>query len=237
VQRNKAIVGQNAFAHEAGIHQHGVLQNRLTYEIMKPEDVGFSKSNLVLGKHSGRHAFRERLSELGYQFEKDVVDRMFQSFKKLADRKKEIHDADLEALVEGRVQDFARSWDIEDLHVSTGTSTLSTATICLRHAENGKIREAACGIGPVEAVFNAVERATGTDLRLKDYQIRGMTSGRDAEGEVSVEVEYAGRRLRSRAVSRDIIEASAHAFLRVVNRIAVNASQRKEEVVGVTASR
>jgi 2-isopropylmalate synthase len=236
VQRNKAIVGQNAFAHEAGIHQHGVLQNRLTYEIMKPEDVGFSKSNLVLGKHSGRHAFRERLSELGYQFEKDTLNRMFESFKKLADKKKEIHDADLEALIEGRVQDFTRSWDIEDLHVSTGTRTLTTATICLRHEEGGEIQEAACGIGPVEAVFNAIERATRTELLLKDYQIRGMTSGRDAEGEVSVEVEHEGRRLRSRAVSRDIIEASAHAFLKVINRIAVNAPQKKE-VVAVAAGR
>jgi 2-isopropylmalate synthase len=150
--------------------------------------------------------------------------------------------ADLEALIEGRVQDFTRTWDIEDLHVSTGTSTLTTATICLRHTEGGEVQEAACGIGPVEAVFNAMERATGTELLLKDHQIRGMTSGRDAEGEVSVEVEHEGRRLRSRAVSRDIIEASAHAVLKVINRIAVNAPQKagkapRKEVVEVTASR
>jgi 2-isopropylmalate synthase len=236
VQRNKAIVGQNAFAHEAGIHQHGVLQNRLTYEIMRPEDVGVSKNNLVLGKHSGRHAFRERLSELGHQLEKDALNRMFESFKKLADKKKEIHDADLEALVEGRAHDAPRTWEIEDLHVSTGTSTLTTATICLQHIDGSKTHEAACGIGPVEAVFNAIERITEIELRLRDYQIRGMTSGRDAEGEVSVEVEHKGRRLRSRAVSRDIIDASAQALLKVVNRIAVNAPQRKE-VVEVAASR
>jgi 2-isopropylmalate synthase len=134
------------------------------------------------------------------------------------------------------VQDFTPSWDIEDLHVSTGTSTLTTATVCLQHANNGTVQEAACGIGPVEAVFNAIERATGTELILKDYQIRGMTSGRDAEGEVSVEVEHDGLRLRSRAVSRDIIEASARAFLKVINRIAVTAPKKKE-AVAVTAGR
>ena len=228
VQRNKAVVGINAFAHEAGIHQHGVLQNRLTYEIMRPEDVGFSKSNLVLGKHSGRHAFRERLDELGYRLEKEDLNRVFQDFKKLADKKKEIHDADLEALVEGEAQDIPLTWDIEDLHVSTGTSTLTTATICMQHSDGEKAHEAACGTGPVEAVFNAIERITGTKLLLKDYQIRGMTSGRDAEGEVSVEVDYRGETLRARAVSRDIIEASAQAFLKVINRIAMESIQQKE---------
>jgi 2-isopropylmalate synthase len=237
VQRNKAIVGLNAFAHEAGIHQHGVLQNRLTYEIMRAEDVGFSKNNLVLGKHSGRHAFRERLSELGHDLEKDELNRIFEEFKKLADQKKEIHDSDLEALVEGRVQVGPATWDIDELHVSTGNNSLTTATISLKHSDGTRAHEAACGSGPVEAVFNAIERVTGTEVRLKDYHIRGMTSGRDAEGEVSVEVEHRGQNIRSRAVSHDIIEASALAFLKVVNRIAVDHPHEQRQAVAVTAGK
>ncbi len=221
VQRNKAIVGLNAFAHEAGIHQHGVIQNRLTYEIMRPEDVGISKNNLVLGKHSGRHAFRERLIQLGYDLETEEMNRAFVEFKKLADRKKEIHDLDIESLVEGRLQEVAATWKILDLRVTTGSRSLSTAMVSLEHSDRGKAQEAACGNGPIEAVFNAMERVIGAEVKLKDYQIRGVTSGRDAECEVSVEVERAGERYRARAASRDIVEASAQAFLKVVNRIAM----------------
>ncbi|MFQ5790827.1 MAG: 2-isopropylmalate synthase, partial [Acidobacteriota bacterium] len=230
VQRNKAVVGQNAFAHEAGIHQHGVIQNRLTYEIMRPEDVGFSKSNLVLGKHSGRHAFRERLSEMGHHLEEPQLQRIFADFKRLADRKKEIHDADLEALIEGRVREVPSTWNLLDLHVSTGSTTPATATIRLRHVEGREIQEAACAHGAIESVFKAIERATGTAVTIKDYQVRGITTGENAEGEVSVEVERLGRRLRGRAVQRNIIEASARAFLSVINRIAVETRQDKELV-------
>jgi 2-isopropylmalate synthase len=235
VQRNKAIVGQNAFAHEAGIHQHGVIQNKLTYEIMRPADVGLSKSNLVLGKHSGRHALRERLAELGHQLDKDELNRVFEAFKNLADSKKEIHDADLEELVEGRAQDVPATWELQDLHVASGTAKAPLATVCLRNVDGREVHDAACGSGPVEAVLSAMERITGSDVRLVDYSIRSVTSGRDAEGEVNVEVESKGRRFRGRAVGRDVIEASARAFLNVMNRIAAEQPRRKD-VVELSAS-
>lgn len=226
VQRNKAIVGDNAFAHEAGIHQHGVIRHRLTYEIMRPEDVGFTKSNLVLGKHSGRHAFRKRLEEMGYHLEEDQLEKAFLEFKALADKKKTIYDADLEALVEGRLVELPTNWRIVDLHVSTGKSTQPTATICLRDAEGMETHEAACGKGPIEAVFNAIERVTGVQARLLDYRIQAETSGNDATGDASVEVEHAGRRYRGRALGQDVIDASAQAYLRVVDRIAVESQKR-----------
>ena len=228
VQRNKAIVGQNAFAHEAGIHQHGVLQNRLTYEIMKPEDVGFSKSNLVLGKHSGRHAFRERLAEMGYHLGEMQLNSVFREFKKLADRKKDIHDADIEGLIDNRMEEVSAIWDIKDLHVSTGTADVSTATVFLQHSAGEQRGEAACGAGPVDAVFKAIERVTGVEAQLKDYQIRSVGSGADTQGEVTVEVEHRGQRHRGRAASQDIMEASARAFLRVINRLANESAQSTE---------
>ncbi len=235
VQRNKAVVGQNAFAHEAGIHQHGVIQNKLCYEIMRPEDVGFSKSNLVLGKHSGRHALRERLAEMGHELDKAELNQIFEAFKNLADKKKEIHDADLEGLVEGRAQDVPATWDLVDLYVSSGTESPPTATVCLRHVDGEKVHEAACGRGAVEAVFNAMERVTGTGIRLVDYAVQSVTSGRDMEGDVNVEVEHKGRRLRGRAVGRDIFDASAQAFLNVMNRATLE-RPRRESLVEVKIS-
>jgi len=228
VQRNKAVVGQNAFAHEAGIHQHGVIQNRLTYEIMKPEDVGFSKSNLVLGKHSGRHALRERLIEMGYQLDDAQLKVVFEAFKNLADKKKEIHDADLEALIEDRIEEIVATWDVEDVHVSTGAAGLATATASLVHSGGDKRQEAACGAGPVDAIFRAIARLTGVDAELKEYEIRSVGSGADAQGEVTVEIEYRGRRHRGRAVADDILLASARALIKVINRIAIEASQSTE---------
>ncbi len=234
VQRNKAIVGQNAFAHEAGIHQHGVIQNRLTYEIMKPEDVGFSKSNLVLGKHSGRHALRERLVEMGYHLDDAQLKAVFESFKKLADKKKELHDADLEALIEDRIEEIVATWDMLDLHVSTGTAGLATATVYMQHSSGDKHHEAACGTGPVDAVFKAIARLTEIDAQLQEYEICSVGSGADTEGEVTVEVEHRGRRHRGRAVHKDILQASGRAFVKVINRIAIEAS-RSTEFADVTS--
>jgi 2-isopropylmalate synthase len=228
VQRNKAIVGQNAFAHEAGIHQHGVIQNRLTYEIMKPEDVGFSKSNLVLGKHSGRHALRERLVEMGYHLDDTQLKVVFEAFKKLADKKKEIHDADLEALIEDRIEEIVATWDVLDLHVSTGTAGMATATVYLQHSNGDKRHEAACGTGPVDVVFKAITRLTGIEAQLKEYEIRSIGSGADAQGEVTVEIEHRGRRHRGRASSEDILQASARALVKVINRITIETSRSTE---------
>jgi 2-isopropylmalate synthase len=226
VQRNKAIVGQNAFAHEAGIHQDGMLKERRTYEIMRPEDVGLTKTELVLGKHSGRHALRDRVVELGYHLDDAQLERVFEGFKVLADRKKVIYDADIEVLAEAQIHHGPALWTLESFHTSAGTGTLPMAAVCLQHVDGHKIHDAACGDGPVDAIFQTIERITGMETTLRDFQIRSVTGGEDAQGEVRVEVEHNGRSQRGQAVSTDIIEASAQAFLQAINRLAMRAQPR-----------
>jgi 2-isopropylmalate synthase len=177
VQRNKAIVGANAFAHEAGIHQHGVIQNRLTYEIMKPEDVGLTDNSLVLGKHSGRHALRKRLHELGYDLAPEELEKAFVHFKEMADAKKEILDDDLELLMKGTRLEQSEAWELVDFHLSSGSGAESTATVSLGHRTGRIVKEAAVGEGPVEAIFRAIGRASDTALELTDFQVKGLTSG------------------------------------------------------------
>ncbi len=213
VQRNKAIVGQNAFAHEAGIHQDGVLKERTTYEIMKPEDVGLDNTDLVLGKHSGRHALRERTIHLGYHLDDVQLQQVFDSFKTLADRKKVIYDADIAALAEAQIHSGPALWTLESFHTSAGSGIMPMAAVCLGHVDGRKVNDAACGDGPVDAIFKVMERITGMKVKLRDYSVRSVSAGEDAQGEVCVEVEYNGRRQRGQAVSTDIIEASSHAFL------------------------
>jgi len=220
VQRNKAIVGENAFAHEAGIHQDGVLKERTTYEIMRPEDVGFSASQFVLGKHSGRHAFRERVRALGYNLTDEQLESAFARFKQLADRKKEVFDDDIEALIEEELAvTVAKEFVLESLHTSSGTTTTPTATVRLRRADGEVIEDAAIGDGPVDATYRTIERITGISARLTDYRIRAVTSGKEALGEVSLEIESEGQRVRGRAISTDIIEGSAIAYLKAINRL------------------
>jgi 2-isopropylmalate synthase len=226
VQRNKAIVGQNAFAHEAGIHQDGMLKERRTYEIMRPEDVGLTKTELVLGKHSGRHALRDRVVELGYHLDDAQLERVFEGFKVLADRKKVIYDADIEVLAEAQVHQGPALWTLESFHTSAGTGAMPMAAVCLQHVDGHKIHDAACGDGPVDAIFQTIERITGMETQLRDFQIKSVTSGEDAQGEVRVEVEHNGRTQRGQAVSTDIIEASAQAFLQAINRLAMRAQPR-----------
>jgi 2-isopropylmalate synthase len=237
VQRNKAIVGQNAFAHEAGIHQDGLLKYRCTYEIMNPEDVGLPKTELVLGKHSGRHALRERVRELGYHLEESQFQKVFEGFKALADRKKNIYDADIEALAEAQVHEGPALWTLESFHTNAGTGTIPAAAVCLLHQDGHKVQDAACGDGPVDAVFKTIERISGIEVTLRDYQVRSVTVGEDAQGEARVEAEHHGKLLRGHGVSTDIIEASALAFLQVINRIAVRRQPQpvaQEEAVGVS---
>jgi len=218
VQRNKAIVGENAFAHEAGIHQHGVLKDRRTYEIIDPAEVGVVRSRLVLGKHSGRHALAQRVKELGFELSDEQLDRCFEEFKVLADKKKEVFDQDLEALVEDVLKEVPRVYEIESFHVTSGTATIPTAAVRLR--KNGElVEDAACGDGPVDAVYKTISRIVGIAPTLTDYHIRAVTGGRDALGEVNIEVSYRGGTYRGRAVSTDIIEASAQAYVDVVNKI------------------
>ncbi len=218
VQHNKAIVGANAFSHEAGIHQDGILKNRLTYEIMTPESVGLSQSQLVLGKHSGRHAVNNRLEELGYTLNEVELDRTYQRFIELADKKKEVTDTDIEALVRNEFE-RVEVYKLDYLHVSTGNSTIPTATLRLRK-DDALIQEAACGDGPIDAIYKAIDRISGITVKLDEYSIRAVTSGQDALGEVTVKVRENGTAYVGRGLSTDIIEASALAYIHAVNKIA-----------------
>jgi 2-isopropylmalate synthase len=237
VQRNKAVVGQNAFAHEAGIHQHGMLMNQATYEIMRPEDVGFAASNLVLGKHSGRHALRARVEQLGFSLPEEGLTRLFEDFKVLADKKKEVYDADLVALIEDQAQQLPAAWEMESFHISTATGALPTAAVSIKSADGERHQEAACGDGPIDALFKAIERVTGVSLTLKDYEVRSVTIGEDAMGEVSVEAEHGEQTHRGVYTSTDIIEASARAFLQVVNRIALRKGTNGGDETAAAATR
>jgi len=228
VARNKAVVGQNAFAHESGIHQHGMITHQQTYEVMRPEDVGFKSTNLVLGKHSGRHALSARLKDLGYQLEPEQIDRVFEELKKLADKKKEIYDGDLDALLVGLFQNgSARRWQLTSLSAVSGTGTPPSAAVSLLSRDGRKLDEAATGDGPVDAVFKCIERITGVKARLRDFHIASVSAGEDAQGEVVVVVEHEGRTYRGRGLSTDIVLASAEAYLEVVNRISAGRLQRK----------
>jgi 2-isopropylmalate synthase len=227
VQRNKAIVGENAFAHESGVHQDGMLKDRATFEIMRPEDVGWGKSRLVLGKHSGRHALKERIEELGYTVSDEELNVVFEQFKVLADKKKEVFDEDIEALLEERMAETPDVYKIESFHVTSGTQTIPTATLRMRDPKGKVTQDAATGDGPIDAIYRTMDRITGTSGRLCDYKIRAVTSGKDALGEVTVEVEFNGTRLRARAVSTDVIEASAKAYLNAINRYLVKSRKQK----------
>ncbi|WP_437206149.1 2-isopropylmalate synthase [Planctomicrobium sp. SH664] len=218
VQRNKAIVGQNAFAHEAGIHQHGMLQDRSTYEIMRPQDVGIVGTNLVLGKHSGRHAFRDRIQSLGYELDEEALQKVFDDFIALADKKKEIYDADIVALIENRTDKVAQAWRIKSFHTLGGTGTIPTATIELEHEDGSCVKDAATGDGPVDAAFRCLERIMGINARLSDYTVRSVSGGKDAQGEAKLEIEVDDLTYHGKGVSTDVIEASVHAYLQALNK-------------------
>jgi len=220
VQRNKAIVGQNAFAHEAGIHQDGMLKERTTYEIMRPEDVGFSMTDLVLGKHSGRAALADRAKAMGYNLTREQIDTVFEQFKVLADKKKEIYDADIAALIEQQIHAIAEKWTLDSYKVLCGTGQIPEVTLRLRHGEEKHTVNIACGDGPIDAIFLAIEQVTGFSVVCRDFSVHSVTVGKDAQGEVMVQVEHNGQVYRGRAVSTDSVEASAKAFLNAINRIA-----------------
>jgi 2-isopropylmalate synthase len=218
VQRNKAIVGQNAFAHEAGIHQHGVLQERSTYEIMRPEDVGYVGQNLVLGKHSGRHAFRDRVVQLGFVLDDDALQRAFDDFIALADKKKEVYDSDIVALIENRMDEAADRWKLISFHTSAGSSAIPTATLELQCGDQPVLCDAATGDGPIDAVFKAMERIVELPARLEEFDVQSVSEGKDAQGEVRVTIHVTGRHYQGKGISTDIIEAAAHAYLKALNK-------------------
>ncbi|SDF74102.1 2-isopropylmalate synthase [Sporolituus thermophilus DSM 23256] len=218
VPPNKAVIGENAFAHESGIHQHGVLNHAGTYEIMSPETIGISRNSIVLGKHSGRHAFEQRLRQLGYELEEKAVTELFVRFKELADRKKIVFDRDIEALVANKASGQPEWYQLVYHHVVSGNQTLATASV--RLAASGAVFEAAaCGDGPVDATFKAIEKAVGFSIGLKDFQLKAVTAGEDALGEATVWVEREGRTFSGRGLSTDIIEASARAYVSAINKM------------------
>jgi len=219
VQPNKAIVGANAFAHESGIHQHGVLVEKSTYEIMTPQSIGLSQNRMVLGKLSGRHAFENRLKELGYvSLTQEEINKAFERFKALADRKKEVLDRDIEALIEEKVSKVPEIYTLDSYQISSGNKLIATAVVSLKH-EDKSLTEAATGDGPVDAAFKALERAVNMELKLEDYNLRAVTEGKDALGEVTVRVSNNGKAVLGRGVSTDIIEASIKAYINAINRI------------------
>ncbi|MFZ9871980.1 MAG: 2-isopropylmalate synthase [Steroidobacteraceae bacterium] len=218
IPRNKAIVGENAFAHESGIHQHGMLKHASTYEIMRPQDVGLSRSALVLGKHSGRHALRERIKELGFDIDEAEFARVFEEFKALADKKKELFDGDIEALVlkaEGQDQG---PWTLQTLNTVSGLQS-ATATVSLRHQDGRHIERTASGDGPVDAAFKAIEEITGVKPSLQKFELRSLSEGEDAQGEAIVYVNFQDRSYRGSSATTDIVESATRAFLEVINRI------------------
>ena len=219
IPRNKAIVGENAFAHEAGIHQHGMLQHSSTYEIMKPEDIGISKSNLVLGKHSGRHAFRKRVEELGFVADDDKINSAFIEFKKLADAKKDIYDGDIEALIMNIDTSIGGPWTLKSLEINSLSGEPSNAKVSLIDEKGIVYSKSMSASGPVEAAFSAIKKITEVNLTLKKFDLHSPTIGSDAQGEVTVNVEHEGQSYRGSGTSVDIVEAGSRAYLGVINRI------------------
>lgn len=229
VQPNKAIVGENAFAHEAGIHQDGVLKEKLTYEIMRPQDIGRASNKLVMGKHSGRHALAVRLKDLGYDLSGPELDKAFKKFKDLADKKKEVYDEDLMTLVTDEITQVQETYTLDYLHVVSGTGIVPSATVRLRK-EGQVFQDSGVGDGPVDAALNAIDAITGLKGRLLDYSLRAATSGKDAIGEVSVKVDFDGTVVSGKGASTDVIEASARAYLSALNRLVHPVGQKLKEV-------
>jgi len=225
IPRNKAVIGENAFAHESGIHQHGMLKHRATYEIMRPEDVGCARSSLVLGKHSGRHALRERLIALGHELDDAELDDLFTRFKTLCDKKKEVRDNDLEALALGRDPEAAGPWHLTHLHATSHLGGSASAVVRIAHEDGREGSGGAIGDGPVDALLRALGRAIGHELTIGEFHVRALSEGGDAQGQASLSVLHEGRELRGQAVSTDIIEAAALAVLEIVNRIEHNSQK------------
>lgn len=222
VQRSKAIVGENAFAHGSGIHQDGILKKRETYEIMDPQDVGWGATELPLTKHSGRAAVSSRLKHLGFKMTETDVQAIFARFKEIGDKKKFVYDDDLTALVEGHITEVPETWSLQYLSVSCGNQTVPTATVRLSKngvADTDALQDASIGDGPVDAALKAIDRLTNTKGRLLDYSLRSVSQGKDALGEVTVKVDFGDKEIvTGKGASTDVIEASARAYLNAVNR-------------------
>lgn len=218
VQPNKAIVGANAFAHESGIHQHGVLSNKETYEIMTPESIGLDTNKLVLGKHSGRHAFNDKLKQLGYELTKEELDIAFAKFKDLADKKKDVFDKDIDALVSRQKIEVPQTFELQKYVINSGNIITSTATVTMVK-EGSVIEEVAVGEGPIYASFKAIEKIVGKELELDDFSLSSITEGEDALGDAVIRLKENDHIYVGRGLSTDIIEASIKAYINAVNKI------------------
>ncbi len=228
VQPNKAVVGKNAFAHEAGIHQHGMLKNRITYEIMTPESIGVKTNSLVLGKHSGRHALKAKYEEMGHELSRPELDKAYKLFTKLADQKKEIFAEDLMAILQDGIASIPERYKLRNLQATAGTSTLSTSLVTLNDTTSDEDRtETSSGDGPVNAAYQAIDKITGMRGTLMDYTVRALTKGDDAVGEVFVHVEFDDTAYTGKAASTDVIDASARAYLNAVNKAIYSKDRRK----------
>ncbi|UII55082.1 2-isopropylmalate synthase [Cytobacillus spongiae] len=233
VPANKAIVGRNAFAHESGIHQDGVLKEKSTYEIISPELVGFHSNSMVLGKHSGRHAFKNRLSELGLSIDDKEIQSLFSVFKDLADRKKEMTDEDLVAIVlEEQMSKETRFYELIHLQVQYGTNQVPTATVTLSGSQNEVIQEASTGGGSIEALYNTLEKCVNGEVNLLDYRIQSVGAGRDALAQVYVKLKYCEVETSGRGLAQDVLEASARAYLNAINREIYMRKLTKQPVKG-----
>lgn len=228
VQYNKAIVGRNAFAHESGIHQDGMLKNAQTYEIMTPDSVGVSKTSLVMGKHSGRHAFREKLKELGYNLGDNALEDAFKRFKDLADRKKIIYDEDIEALVDDEIGHAGERIKVEALTVIAGTTGPQSATLTL-NIDGQHVTKQATGNGPVDAIFNAIHALVPHTATLDLYQVHAVTEGTDAQAEVSVRLQEEGKSVTAKGADPDTLVASARAYVAALNKLMVKRQKHAPE--------
>lgn len=233
VPRNKAVVGQNAFAHESGIHQDGVLKNASTYEIITPEMVGVKSNNLVMGKHSGKHAFNDKVKQLGYELTNDKLIEAFKAFKQLTDRKKEVTDDDLfTILIEIQTDsDDIKKYELEAFQVQYGSSNLPTATVALITPEGSKIEKASTGQGSVEALYNTLDLMINEEIHLSDFQLSSVGRGRDALAQAKVEMTVNGISVSGRGSSQDVLEASAKAFLNGVNRVFYHKEPVNDKVI------
>ena len=216
---NKAVVGNNAFSHSSGIHVDGFLKDRETYEIMRPQDIGLAASRVVLTARTGRHGLRDRLEKLGFKLSKEELDVTYQRFLQVADRKQEVFDEDLMAILHDEIHPVTEIYHLEYLHTYSGTAAIPTATVRVKVKDEVK-EGASVGDGPVDAVCKAISAVTGTSATLSRYEIRAVTSGTEAMGEVTVQLEQGGRRVMGRGASTDVIEASAKAYVDGLNKLA-----------------
>jgi 2-isopropylmalate synthase len=217
VQPNKAVVGDNAFAHEAGIHQHGVMANRETYEIMTPESIGIPRNRMVLGKHSGKHALEDRIKDLGLSVDAKTLESVFSEFKILADKKKQVSDRDIEALVMGFAASVPETWTLDHWAVNTGSALGASGTIRLRHKNGDSRKVVSMGDGPIDSIFKAINTIIGKEPELELYEIGAITGGSASQGETMVRVCWDGRHYNGRGVSTDVVESSIKAYISALN--------------------